>query len=284
MNRPAFEPLDSQAEPRPTQQGQAGQPANLLQGGYPVQGGYPGQQYPSQQYPNQQYPNQQYPNQQYPNQQYPNQQYPNQQYPNQQYPNQQWGYPGQPGYFAPRPAPRSRAHLWIIGVVFGLVVAFSVAGLAIWQFLDTKPQVVQAKDGSFELTTPPTWSTQTTLNAAAELQVGNPRDEEYLIVLQETKTSLGRMSLDEFSDLGVEDLTHSLKTPDIGKPTPLTIHGLPARQYVVSGKYNALDVTYIVTFIEGRNHYYRVLAWTLGRLYSGKRQKLLDAIVSFKER
>ncbi len=148
--------------------------------------------------------------------------------------------------------------------------------------LTTKTAV--STDGVCQVTLPAGWVTQTDLHDKADLQVANKREELYLIVLSASKLDFEDMSLEGHSKLTRQGLLDSIQNGRIiGEPKNFNINGLSALQYELRGSANDLNVVYLHTTIEGKNHFHQVLAWTLLSEFDKNKAALESVINTFEE-
>ena len=145
------------------------------------------------------------------------------------------------------------------------------------------PKVISSADGQCRLTVPPGWAEDPELNAGAELQVSNKKDELFAVVMTESKSDLDEMSKEKYSRITRRALAKSLKSSKTTGPKKLTISSVPALQYQVSGKMDGLDVVYLHTAIEGKKNFYQILAWTQKSKFDTIRPMLDQIISSFQE-
>src|SRR5262249_30661017 len=128
-----------------------------------------------------------------------------------------------------------------------------------------------------------TWRKLQNLNEKADLQAGNPGQEQYLIVLTESKADLANVDLEKFAKLVLSGLTKHLESETVSAPRSLTINDRKAIQYEVRGTIGKVNGVYWLTCVEGREDFHQVLAWTLVSM-AEKNQPILDqAIMSFRE-
>ncbi|MFL5801292.1 MAG: hypothetical protein ACJ8CR_06075 [Roseiflexaceae bacterium] len=184
---------------------------------------------------------------------------------------------------------RRRFPGWLIAVIIaGSVLALvfcAIMVIGVLTLLGQKvtPTAITADDGKSQVTVPGTWQKLSNLNDEADLQAGYPRQEQYLIVLTESKVDLVDIDLEAYAELILQKLTSSLQSPQISEPRNLTINGRPAIQYEVRGIVKNLNVVYWLTSVEGAKHFHQVLAWTLASKVETNQPVLREVIESFHE-
>ena len=144
------------------------------------------------------------------------------------------------------------------------------------------PKTVIASDKKTQITVPSTWGVLQ-LNDAAELQVGNAKDEAYLIVLNEAKDDLYGWNLEKHSRVTLGNLLGKVAFPVVSGPKSLTIGGRPALQYEIRGASKNRNIVYIHTSVDGVKHFSQILAWTLPSHAETALPQLLQAITTFQE-
>ncbi len=191
----------------------------------------------------------------------------------------------------PNTPPRRSFPVWLIVVLvvaglamLGVCAIVSIGVLTLLgQRVDPTPTVITASDGQSQVTVPASWQTSTELNAAAELQVSNPLQEQYLIVLTESKSDFTEMDLETYTQIVLEGLAENVSGADITGPQSLTLNQQPALQYEVRGTVENLNVVYWLTVVEGTQNYYQVLTWTLASKAEANRPVFQQVIESFQE-
>lgn len=63
----------------------------------------------------------------------------------------------------------------------------------------------------------------------------------------------------------------------------LSVNGLPAIQHKFKAAVEGVDVIFWTTYVEGKNHFYQVQAWTLASMEAQNEKGLLKVADSFKE-
>jgi hypothetical protein len=184
---------------------------------------------------------------------------------------------------------RRRLPGWLIAVIIAgsalalVFCAIMVIGVLTLLGQKVTPTAITADDGKSQVTVPGTWQKLSNLNDEADLQAGYPRQEQYLIVLTESKVDLVDIDLEAYAELILQKLTHNLQSPQISEPRNLTINGRPAIQYEVRGIVKNLNVVYWLTSVEGAKHFHQVLAWTLASKVEANQPVLREVIESFHE-
>jgi thioredoxin len=169
----------------------------------------------------------------------------------------------------PQTPPRRTFPRWLIAVLvvggLGTLAFCGILVIGILSLLGSKvtPTVITATDGQSHVTVPKTWRTMTALSANAELQVGDELRDQYLIVRTMNKADAVEADLSTYSKRLVDDFKADLDTPTISAPRSLTIHNRTAVQYEIHGTHDNVKLMYVLTYVDGTQNYYEVVAWTV---------------------
>lgn len=161
------------------------------------------------------------------------------------------------------------------------VIVF-VAFLACGVHADDTRKVFLAADKETQITVPESWDSME-LNENAEIQVGNAKDEAYLIVLNELKADLHGWNIDRHSRVTLGQLLSSVSFPVITGPKSITVGGNPAIQYEIRGAAENRNIVYVHTTVDGPKYFSQILAWTLPSRAEKVHPQLLKAITTFRE-
>lgn len=148
----------------------------------------------------------------------------------------------------------------------------------------TRPKVLKSPDGRFEITVPAGWRENAGLQSTANIKAGNPLQEMYLLVMTQPKTDFAAdVTLDQFTELTLKSMRKNVDSADSTPPITIRINGNLARQYQVQGIVNSLKIAYLVTTVETREHYHKIVTWTL-RSRIDKNQPILEGVTnSFRD-
>lgn len=144
----------------------------------------------------------------------------------------------------------------------------------------TLPREVFSNDGVCRVTVPGDWAERVDLHDEASIQVGNARNEVYLIVLTDSKLDFDEMTLEEHSQLTRKRMMENINNDRIiGAPKEFEINGRPAVQYEIRGSVDKIKIVYLHVTIEGREYFHQVLAWTLSSAFE-RNQVVLESVVN----
>lgn len=126
------------------------------------------------------------------------------------------------------------------------------------------PTVLTSKDGKFQLTVPAGWEERPSLSGIATIKAANLYQEAYVIVIEESKTDFtGEMTLDKFTEITRDAMLKKVTEGDSTPPLPVTINGIPGKQYALEGVLNNVKISYLVTAVETSSHFCQIVTWTL---------------------
>lgn len=148
----------------------------------------------------------------------------------------------------------------------------------------------------YSLDIPEALNKVTNLNDDASLQYQNPLKELYIIVIDETKESVNNaISLNNLDETYTPDINGyselllsnymdgeiELKQNPVLRDT--IINGLKSKVTDIEGNSEGYDIYWKAAYIEGKNNYYQVLAWTLGSKKEEHKNIMRKMLESFKE-
>lgn len=128
------------------------------------------------------------------------------------------------------------------------------------------------------------------LQENASLQYGNKFKEVYTVVIDEDKESFNKAAEESgkkgnLTTYAQETLSHyeGSRSFNLIESKDETINNLPAKTYEITAKVKGIDLYYNLGVVEGKNHYYRVINWTLETNKDAQRENMNQVLKSFKE-
>ena len=132
-------------------------------------------------------------------------------------------------------------------------------------------------DDEYKMDVPKYMRKATSLNESASLQYQNIFKEAYVIVIDEEKDAYinaykdlsvydsARSVIENYTDTQIQSTTSDLDVIDQSEIKTFRIHGLNATSVEIDANLEGVSVpiSYFLTFIEGQNKLYFVMAWTL---------------------
>lgn len=127
----------------------------------------------------------------------------------------------------------------------------------------------------YEISIPKDMQQTTGLNNDASLQRQNILKEIYTIVIDEPKKEFitvlneldygGEFSVALYRDIQLKRLAERMQITHQSESTPMTISGLEAEAIEIDAKVDniAEELSYFLTFIDGKSKIYMVMSWTL---------------------
>ncbi len=171
------------------------------------------------------------------------------------------------------------------GFILLLIVALGCGNLGkVTEIVDkaAKPNTVTSTDGKVQLTIPASWKSGQNLNPQAVLQVAEPLNELYTIVIPDPKKDFDKTADLEFvTDLVRKNTESTLENSSFGETKLLEVNGYPARQFEATGVIEKIKAKYIFTLVDTPDTFYQIMSWTLESKYSENKSKLMNVVNTF---
>ncbi|MCW4469732.1 hypothetical protein OGH69_12200 [Flavobacterium sp. MFBS3-15] len=135
----------------------------------------------------------------------------------------------------------------------------------------------------------------TSLNDEASLQYQDMMKELFVIVIDEPKSQLESAlndnelydqytnDLQGYYDLIITNFKSSFSLEKLPAPTNTKINGLPAKVVELDGNVEGDRIYCKLAFVEGKKHYYQIMAWTNADRKKALAKTIDDMVISFKE-
>ena len=133
------------------------------------------------------------------------------------------------------------------------------------------------------------------LNDDASLQYQHAWKEFYVIVIDESKAEMQK-ALDDnnlaetynndiksYSELLMNGFEQAINVSNKSEFIDTTINNMPARLLTLSGRTEGIDGYYSLAFIQGKERYYQILAWTLSSKEYEHKDQMNRIMYSLKE-
>jgi hypothetical protein len=160
------------------------------------------------------------------------------------------------------------------GIVMAIVFALQAGLVAIWILITivagfepnsskraAQTRIVQANDGSCEISVPAAWLDDPNLSKEAVLGAKDPLSTEYVVVFADSKEDYTGSLVDYAKDCG-NRMRDRLKSPEVEVPASITMNGRSAVRQIIRGEINRLRIAYVITYFEDQNKFYRVFCWS----------------------
>ncbi len=146
-------------------------------------------------------------------------------------------------------------------------------------------RVFGSSDGLVELTGVPGWRELDLDAEDATLRIGNLFSGEFLIIIPELKADFENgTELLDFAEMASDQVITVVEEAKASEFVALTIQGQSAYEQEVTGTIEGSDLVYLNTYIEGEDHFYQVMAWTLRERRDSALPRLRSATASFAEK
>jgi len=164
-----------------------------------------------------------------------------------------------------------RTRGWIAAAILSSVLSFAglsfgaIAGLKAIRDASAGPAstTMVSEDGWISVEVPRRWSTLASLHEDANLKVGDPAAEEYMIVLSEPIAGSDGTTLETFATTARAALLEGLQNGQAGAVQPLTIHGYPALRCRLTGSTSGIAVCYLHTSLQTPDGFHQIVQWTM---------------------
>ena len=139
-------------------------------------------------------------------------------------------------------------------------------------------------DKKAEITIPASMSYELELSPDADIQASRMQQEEYMMVLRESKdTFADNFTLTDYSTAVTDSMSQTLLNATLTEPKEMKINGNPAVQYELSGEIDKIKISYLITLVETDGNFTQLLFWTLQNRMDEKRDMFINAANTFKE-
>jgi len=143
------------------------------------------------------------------------------------------------------------------------------------------PADFKTSDGKWGFTATSSWSTRRVLKEGATIQASNVVSDKYIIVLQESKIDFQKgTSLKDYTGLVVNLMRNNLTDPSSTPPVNITVNGMKAQLFEISGSIDKMNLKYLVAAVESKESFHQIILWTLPSKYDslkGEYRKIIDS-------
>ena len=123
------------------------------------------------------------------------------------------------------------------------------------------------------------------LNPDASLQFVNPKDNIFIIVIDEPISELVKVEADytlsnylKFAITNMGDLQNRV----VGKSENIVINGVEALQTNITGGYDGIDYNFRLIVLKGKANMFQILVWNKADLKEKKKIAVNSMVMSFK--
>jgi hypothetical protein len=157
---------------------------------------------------------------------------------------------------------------------------------------------VSSNDGDYSMDVPEHMSKASSLNDGASLQYQNLFKEAYVIVIDEDKeayiNSYKEMSvydttrsvISNYAETQIQSTTENLEVISKSKISSFNANGVKAKAIEIDANLEGVSapITYFITYIEGKDKLYMVMAWTLQSRKDTHRDTFNRMVRTFREK
>jgi len=141
---------------------------------------------------------------------------------------------------------------------------------------NTAAQTINSEDSLFSVTVPKGWVevTDHSLNDQAELQAKRLYGNQYFVAIIENKNDLENYTFDEWLTKARDRYLATFESCTIITDKDVIIDGQPAKQYEINMIKDRVKITMLATYINGKNYFAQILAWTITSKYKSSFEEL----------
>ncbi|GGA36353.1 hypothetical protein [Paenibacillus physcomitrellae] len=144
--------------------------------------------------------------------------------------------------------------------------------------------LVISPDKHASITIPEGWAQDAGLASGADIQASHPSTEDYIVVLREDRSDFSQnTTINDYSKLVSDNMKQAIQNAKQEPAERITIGGLNALQYVITGEVDKVKISYLVTLIASEDHFTQVLMWTRADMFADKKQNYLYIVNTFRE-
>lgn len=130
---------------------------------------------------------------------------------------------------------------------------------------------------------PEGWRQVNDLVDNGDLQFEDSEHRRYFIIYSEDRANLERKTLERYSKFVREGLRDGLRSPDWVGPKTMTINGMKAIQYEISGLAGEERFFYLHTTVEGKTQFHQLVGWSPSSLKSANGPLIEKITENFRE-
>lgn len=151
---------------------------------------------------------------------------------------------------------------------------------------DSKPKCYEKKvNGLYSVCIPLSLSEIKGLNPDASLQYMNPKDNIFIIVIDEHISDLIKVeadySLKNYLGFALKNM-EELQNRVVADPENLTINGVDALQTKITGGYDGKNYEFRLIVLKTKTHMFQILVWNGIELKDKKKKAVYDMAMSFR--
>lgn len=151
--------------------------------------------------------------------------------------------------------------------------------------IKTADKKITFLDSGYEILQPADWELMDNLNENAALQMGDPSNEAYMIIISESINDFEEgFTIEKHSEITRNGLLENVQEAKIiSGPKKIKVGNMDGIQFELSGTVQNIDVVYYHVTLKSSNHFHQVLAWTTTTRYKTNRNIFEKITKSMKE-
>ncbi len=150
-------------------------------------------------------------------------------------------------------------------------------------------------ENKYSITIPSFLTEANGLNADASMQYQHAWKEFYVIVIDESKLEMQKVLEDNnlvetfsndikgYSKIIMNGFEQKILVSHKSEILDTLVNKMPARLLTISGRVENIDAFYSLGFIEGKDRYYQIMAWTLSSKEYENKDEMNRIMYSLKE-
>jgi len=167
-------------------------------------------------------------------------------------------------------------------ILFGLLLGCQFFWACLGTGSDSKK--ITGLKGIIEVTVPSSWQETPGMHRSADIQAGDEKNNQYLLVVSELKTKLKFPNKEAYSKFTRDPLIKRLGEGFVYGPDKMSIYGHPAIRYEIRGRSpNHNSVVYYHTVVESPRYFHQIVLWTSEKNFKANGPGLIKIMESFRE-
>ena len=151
--------------------------------------------------------------------------------------------------------------------------------------IQTADKKITFLDSGYEILQPADWELMDNLNENAVLQMGDPSNDAYMIIISESINDFDEgFTIENHSEITRNGLMENVQGAKIiSGPKKIKVGSMDGIQFELSGTVQNIDVVYYHLTLKSSKHFHQVLAWTTINRYKSNRDIFEKITKSIKE-
>jgi bifunctional DNA-binding transcriptional regulator/antitoxin component of YhaV-PrlF toxin-antitoxin module len=147
-----------------------------------------------------------------------------------------------------------------------------------------KPQIVQCSDRTCEVTIPPHWREGLGLNKDTVIDVFQPFENAFLIVMREdrAKSFVPGFYVDNYMDMTKAVISKNYRGMEWSQIDNTQINGADARLMIASGQDKDKRMKFVIAAVATNSDFFQIMAWCDEKDFAKNEADMLGAVRSFK--